>query len=173
MSSCAHTSFPVSILFFCCLFLLFHGLHHPSAGDVALAKFQRRVPTPRCPRKTLVHDHFNHTREVPTACWRRVFPGLEGVSWCLPQPCPDLLGDLGSLLRCQLQHLYHRVLRPLDLTTSQLQHSRAGRTQMLRLPNPSTGNLSVGTIHLSTLWALTGTSPRRLCQQVSRRCLLI
>lgn len=46
--------------------------------------------------------------------------GWEGGSWFFPQPCPDLLGDLGSLLRCQLQHLYHRVLRPLNLTTSQL-----------------------------------------------------
>lgn len=76
MSSCAYTSFPVSTLFFCYLFLLFHGLHHPSVGDVALAKFQRQAPTPRCSRKTLVHDHFNHTHEAPKACWRRVFPGL-------------------------------------------------------------------------------------------------
>lgn len=43
---------------------------------------------------------------------------------------------------------------------------------MLRLPSPTTGNLSVGAIHLLPLWALTGTSPRRLCQQVSQRLLI-
>lgn len=69
-------------------------------------QFQRQVPIPRCSRKTFIHVHFNHTLEAPTACWRRCSQGWEGVSWFLPQPCPDLLGDLGSLLRCQLQHLY-------------------------------------------------------------------